>query len=297
MPWHEAHTSLPRHPKTKRARRLLGVSTPTMVGTLHMLWGWCMTYAPDGDLSRFDDEDIADAVEWTGDAGALVRVLVACGFINDDRTVHDWSDYGGKLHASRQQDAERKRKERRKADEMSANLACPPDVHRTSTGHPRDIRVTAHVEDIRGQDKTGEDNDSPQQPLVVVPPKGRNEQDEPEQSTKTKPAPKPPKPKPTRLPDDFHITDDLWTFAESKGWPREWVNEQTEQFVDYWRALPGVRGTKLDWPATWRGWLRRSAEQQLAAPLPHVNGRKPSRQASAEATRAMLLSQARGMDQ
>ena len=28
-------------------------------------------------------------------------------------------------------------------------------------------------------------------------------------------------------------------------------------FVDYWIAQPGQRGTKLDWPATWRNWMRR----------------------------------------
>ena len=34
--------------------------------------------------------------------------------------------------------------------------------------------------------------------------------------------------------------------------PKEiWV-----QFVDYWASVPGSKGTKLDWFATWRNWVR-----------------------------------------
>lgn len=28
-------------------------------------------------------------------------------------------------------------------------------------------------------------------------------------------------------------------------------------FVDYWVAVPGAKGLKLDWEATWRNWMRR----------------------------------------
>lgn len=30
------------------------------------------------------------------------------------------------------------------------------------------------------------------------------------------------------------------------------------KFADYWCAVPGVKGIKLDWYATWRNWIRRS---------------------------------------
>jgi len=35
-----------------------------------------------------------------------------------------------------------------------------------------------------------------------------------------------------------------------------------EAFCDYWRAQPGQRGLKLDWPATWRNWMRREQEKR-----------------------------------
>jgi len=40
------------------------------------------------------------------------------------------------------------------------------------------------------------------------------------------------------------------------------VNGRDEhaKFCDYWRAQPGAKGRKSDWPATWRNWMRRAAE-------------------------------------
>lgn len=29
-----------------------------------------------------------------------------------------------------------------------------------------------------------------------------------------------------------------------------------DRFRDYWAAVPGAKGRKLDWPATWRNWVR-----------------------------------------
>lgn len=42
---------------------------------------------------------------------------------------------------------------------------------------------------------------------------------------------------------------------------REWLQREHEIFTDYWIAQPGAKGTKLDWEATWRNWIRRSAQK------------------------------------
>ncbi len=66
----------------------------------------------------------------------------------------------------------------------------------------------------------------------------------------------------TRLPDDWRPSDD------DTAWQREHnitdldAKRELDKFRDYWRALPGQRGTKLDWSLTWRNWLRRSLERQ-----------------------------------
>ena len=36
------------------------------------------------------------------------------------------------------------------------------------------------------------------------------------------------------------------------------------EFVDYWVAVPGQRGVKLDWLATWRNDVRRKLERETA---------------------------------
>lgn len=37
---------------------------------------------------------------------------------------------------------------------------------------------------------------------------------------------------------------------------------ELEKFTDYWRAVPGGKGRKLDWSATYRNWIRRAAESK-----------------------------------
>lgn len=46
--------------------------------------------------------------------------------------------------------------------------------------------------------------------------------------------------------------------------PKEHLDrpEELEKFRDYWIAQPGMKGTKVDWDATWRNWIRN------ARPLP-----------------------------
>ena len=102
MAWIPSHQELRSHPKTKKAARKAGCSLPQMIGHLHMLWWWSMDHAPDGDLSKFDAEDLADAVEWDADPDVFVAALISCGpadghgFIRDDWQLHDWDEYGGK---------------------------------------------------------------------------------------------------------------------------------------------------------------------------------------------------------
>lgn len=137
MAWIESHQGLPSHPKTKKLRRLLNISTPTAVGHLHMFWWWAMDHAQDGDLSRYDVFDIADACEWEGDAHQLFHALCEARFIEciDTRyVIHDWYEYAGKLIELRKKDAERKKNSRNKRPEQPN----PEDVHGTSDGHPEE---------------------------------------------------------------------------------------------------------------------------------------------------------------
>ena len=59
----------------------------------------------------------------------------------------------------------------------------------------------------------------------------------------------------TRIPDDFTVTDDMKAWARENT-PDAVVALETAQFLDHWRAKPGKDGTKLDWTAAWRTWMR-----------------------------------------
>lgn len=62
----------------------------------------------------------------------------------------------------------------------------------------------------------------------------------------------------TRLPEDWALTRSMgeWALAEQPTWTAEHVRKVAEKFRDYWHGVPGQRGRKTDWPATWRNWVR-----------------------------------------
>lgn len=66
-----------------------------------------------------------------------------------------------------------------------------------------------------------------------------------------------PSTKGSRIPSPFIVTREMREWAAERV-PGIDVDGVTEEFVDWWRAVPGARGVKLDWTATWRTWLRRN---------------------------------------
>ena len=132
MAWIESHQKLARHPKTRKLARILGVSIPTVIGHLHLLWWWAMDYASEGTLERYDASDIADAAMWEGDPVQFLDALHTAGFIDKDVngvfSIHDWHDYVGRLLEKRRADAERKRSMRhRPADVQPISSGCLED--------------------------------------------------------------------------------------------------------------------------------------------------------------------------
>ncbi len=64
----------------------------------------------------------------------------------------------------------------------------------------------------------------------------------------------------SRLPEDWHLTDELEAYALSKGIPRDKIPEEVEGFRDHWNSKSGKDATKLDWEAAWRTWVKRSCD-------------------------------------
>lgn len=70
----------------------------------------------------------------------------------------------------------------------------------------------------------------------------------------------------TRLPVGWLPGPEQTAFAESLGIRNGVAAAELEKFRDYWTALPGQKGVKTDWTATWRNWLRRKAEDMGGKP-------------------------------
>ncbi len=71
----------------------------------------------------------------------------------------------------------------------------------------------------------------------------------------------------TRLPDDWTLPDDWrhWAMQEQPTWTPGHCERVAASFRDYWVAIPGQRGTKRDWFATWRNWVRREGPLKSGA--------------------------------
>ncbi len=120
-----------------------------------MLWWWVLDWAQDGDISKYQDIDIADAVSFDGEPQVLMRALVDAGYVIETqagREIANWFKIGGQIIESKKQDAERKREAREKKRLKKEGLS---DVQEKSVGHPLDSPGTSEgvPTDVRSIDK------------------------------------------------------------------------------------------------------------------------------------------------
>lgn len=139
--WVKLHADVFTHPKIGRLCRLLpDVSEAAAVGHLASLWTWAMSYAPDGDLSKFDELDIAIGARYLGDASAFVSAITRAGFLDPDESgalsIHDWADYGGRLQEQREAAAENARQWRARKKEEAATAKKPKARPMQLAEHP-----------------------------------------------------------------------------------------------------------------------------------------------------------------
>jgi hypothetical protein len=195
MVYIESHCELRDHPKTKRLRRQLGCSLPTVIGHLNCLWWWALDYAPNGDLTRFDAADIAEAAEWDGDPDEFIRALLECGlgsgagFLehtpSDKLLIHDWHQYGGKLVIKRYRDNFRKQHQRlpteaelRAAGLFAEKSLLSMDIHANSSGIPAEDagrEEKNRQEDRRAEHHRQEEARRDEPAMVVAPPREKRE--------------------------------------------------------------------------------------------------------------------------
>jgi uncharacterized protein YdaU (DUF1376 family) len=89
--------------------------------------------------------------------------------------------------------------------------------------------------------------------------------------------------KKTGLPDKFMVTPDMRSWASTDA-PAVNLKTETENFCDYWR---GAGGTKVDWVATWRTWMRKAQKDSQGGGR---GGYKPfNKQAAVEENNARVV--------
>ena len=148
--WIKVAVDLTEHPKFIRLRRKLGISEDETIGLLFRLWRLTFRYAPDGDLSALDPQEIADACSWSGDDKALLAALCeprngSPGFLERQGKrllVHDWPDFSGQLHLQRQAGRDRQAKYRSTKGDTRDVLVTSQKAKR---GHNGDVPVTSRA--------------------------------------------------------------------------------------------------------------------------------------------------------
>ncbi len=166
MPWIPSDLDINTNPKTKRLTRRLGITLPTAVGHLHLLWHWCMRHAVNGDITKVDQEDIAEVMMWPGEPQKLVDTLCEVGFIDvssrpdgsiESLRIHDWHHYAGKYERQRSHNAQRQaryRNSEQKETSQEGDVVTSPLRNGDITGQRRE-------EESTGEKSTEEKNSMP----------------------------------------------------------------------------------------------------------------------------------------
>ena len=124
-------------------------------------------------------------------------------------------------------------------------------------------RVNAQRTRRENESASNENSDLEDNPVSLKPPREEKIREDKTSSLRSEEEKAPSSPKRgTRIPDDFH--PDL-EFATAEGLTRSQAEKEAANFRDYWTAKSGKDATKIDWPATWRGWVRRAAERRVGA--------------------------------
>jgi hypothetical protein len=85
---------------------------------------------------------------------------------------------------------------------------------------------------------------------------------EEKKTAEQKPKPRNPRPdRGTRIPDPFILTAEMQAWSR-KNTPLVDAKAATAEFVDHWRGVPGSKGKKTDWLATWRNRMRALQEKR-----------------------------------
>jgi len=133
---------------------------------------------------------------------------------------------------------------------IDAELAKAEEIinKRKAAGSLRGSKSSANADHVRSADAASADT------RAGTPFTSNLQKEEPTGSSKKRAC---------RLPDNF--VPDL-AVATAEGLTEADAQREAAKFADYFRGAPGQKGVKADWPATWRNWCRKAADDRRGQP-------------------------------
>jgi len=83
------------HRKTAKLQSIIGNDA---LWIMPKLWCYAAANQPDGNFSKYTAAELAIHLGYSGDPQALLQALLDAGFIDQDKTLHDWYEYNS-FHA------------------------------------------------------------------------------------------------------------------------------------------------------------------------------------------------------
>ena len=80
------------HRKTVKLRSKVGSDANWIVPRL---WAYAAENQPDGDLSNYSSEEIAEILGCSKYATSILQALKDCRFVDENGMIHDWSEHNG----------------------------------------------------------------------------------------------------------------------------------------------------------------------------------------------------------
>lgn len=222
MSWIKVRTDLKEDPKVFRLAKMGGVDRLTIVGRMWALWVWTDAHAVDGRVDGAAASDVDEICDCVGFAESLRQV--------------GWLDVGDGFIALPKH--ERHNGETAKERALKTQRQATWRVGKSEKQVSVDGSVGASVDTMQSTSPSTLASTREEKNIYRERARG------------------------ARLTPDWEPGPDGLGFAEKHGLRNGKASAELDRFRDYWAAQPGQKGVKTDWPATWRNWVRRSADQQ-----------------------------------
>ena len=241
--------SFQTHPKTKKLKLKLGATAP--LNFIYLML-FAAASKPDGKLTGMDHIDIALAADYDGDPDQFCEVLLAVKYLDFDGSMyslHDWADNNpwAAGAADRSEHSRRAAMIRHHGKYTAGTNNQRLTLKNVAVG--MNGQCSGHETALQGANNSNAPSPSPSpspSPIPTPIPKSRSK----DCATRG-----------TRLPLDWIPTETDLVFIKTKR-PDLNAEEIADEFRDYWTAVPGAKGLKIDWSATWRNKVRNEKRNQ-----------------------------------